>query len=86
MGDVRDANPNCRVRRARSPTLPHRRDREDGALYQATFDAALESKPDWLLLSSFNEWVEGTAIEPGSKYGDLYMKLTCELTQAYKSR
>jgi hypothetical protein len=66
------------------PNQPHRRDREDGALYQATFDAALQSNPDWLLLSSFNEWVEGTYIEPSVQYGDKYLEMTRELVNIFK--
>ncbi len=70
----------------RVPNQPHRRDREDGALYQATFDAALKSNPDWLLLSSFNEWVEGTYIEPSVLYGDKYVKMTREFADSFKGQ
>jgi hypothetical protein len=80
-----DLRANCRVD-VRIPNTPHRRDREDGALYQATFDAALESKPDWLLLSSFNEWVEGTYIEPSVRYGDKYMEMTREFVNIFKDK
>ena len=80
-----DLRANCRVD-VRIPNTPHRRDREDGALYQATFDAALESKPDWLLLSSFNEWVEGTYIEPSVQYGDKYMEMTREFVNDFKDK
>ncbi|NJN99052.1 MAG: hypothetical protein HC875_35645, partial [Anaerolineales bacterium] len=57
-----------------------------GALYRATFDAALTSNPDWLLLSSFNEWVEGTYIEPGVQYGDKYLELTKEFVTIFKDK
>jgi hypothetical protein len=72
-----DLRAGCRAD-VRVPNTPHRRDRENGALYQATFDAALSSNPDWLLLSSFNEWVEGTYIEPSAQYGDKYLEMTKE--------
>jgi hypothetical protein len=68
----------------RIPHTFHRRERDDGALYQATFDAAIASSPDWLLLSSFNEWVEGTYIEPGVQYGDKYLELTREFVTDFK--
>ncbi len=68
----------------RVPNQPHRRDRENGVLYQATFDAALQSNPDWLLLSSFNEWVEGTYIEPSVFYEDKYLEMTRELVNIFK--
>ena len=55
------------------PRSSHRKDRQDGAFYQATFNAAVKSKPDWLWVHSFNEWVEGTYIEPSVKYrGQVY--------------
>ena len=68
----------------RVPSKPHRRDREDGAFYQATFNAALQSNPDWLWIHSFNEWVEGTYIEPSVMYGDKYMQMTREFVQQFK--
>jgi len=80
-----DLRANCRAD-VRVPNTPHRRDREDGALFRATFDAALASNPDWLLLSSFNEWVEGTYVEPSVQYGDKYLELTKELVTTFKTR
>ncbi len=68
----------------RVPSKPHKRDRENGAFYRATFDAALQSNPDWLWIHSFNEWVEGTYIEPSAMYGDKYMQMTKEFVQQFK--
>lgn len=68
----------------RVPSKPHKRDREDGGFYRATFDAALRSNPDWLWIHSFNEWVEGTYIEPSVMYGDKYMQMTREFVQQFK--
>jgi len=71
--------PNVRV-----PSQPHKRDRENGAFYRATFDAALQSNPDWLWINSFNEWVEGTYIEPSEHYGDRYLQETKQLVLSWK--
>jgi len=68
----------------RVPSQPHKQDRQDGAFYQATFDAAMQSNPDWLFVQSFNEWVEGTYIEPSVQYGDKYLSLTGALAQQFK--
>lgn len=68
----------------RVPSDPHRRDREGGSFYRATLDAALQSQPDWLWVNSFNEWVEGTYIEPSILYGDFYLRLTAELVRRFK--
>lgn len=68
----------------RVPSQPHQVPRADGAFYRATFEAALSSNPDWLWVNSFNEWVEGTYIEPGQFYGDLYLQLTREFAEQFR--
>lgn len=40
-----------------------------GARYDATWDAALSGDPDWVLVTSWNEWYEGTNVEPGRRSG-----------------
>jgi hypothetical protein len=70
----------------RAPSQAHRQERGNGAFYRATFDAALASNPDWLWVSSFNEWVEGTYIEPSVLYGDFYLQMTRELTALFKGQ
>jgi len=80
-----DRRAGCR-KDVRMPAPAHRRDREDGGYYRATFKSAIESNPDWLIVGSFNEWVEGSYIEPSLLYGDKYMKLTKELVQDFKRR
>lgn len=40
------------------------RDREHGRYYDAMFQAAIDSAPDLVAITSFNEWHEGTQIEP----------------------
>lgn len=70
----------------RAPNTPHRLDRANGAIYEATFQAAIASHPDWLIVGSFNEWVEGSYIEPSVLYGDKYMRLTAELTGRFRQQ
>ena len=62
-----------------------RRDRANGAYYRETFRGAQESGADWVVITSFNEWPEGSYIEPSEAYGDFYLKLTGELVRAWKS-
>lgn len=40
------------------------RDREDGKYYERAFLAAFQAKTQFLTITSFNEWHEGTQIEP----------------------
>jgi len=70
----------------RVPSQPHKRARDDGAMYRAPFDAALASQPDGLWINSFNEWVEGTYIEPSVQYGERYLQLTGELAGRFKGQ
>ena len=60
-------------------------ERRAGDYYRETWSAAVASQPDWIVITSFNEWIEGTMIEPSLSYGDLYLDLTRELATAYKS-
>ncbi len=62
-----------------TPILP----REDGSLYSGTFHAARESNPDWIFITTWNEWWEHTHIEPSERLGDQYLALTREFAQQW---
>ncbi len=59
-------------------------EREEGEYYSRVWEAVLESEPDWVLITSFNEWFEGTEIEPSKEYGDFYLRLTRFYSQLFK--
>jgi LysM repeat protein len=66
---------------------PHfARDRRSGGYYTDTFAVTAQTGGDFLLVKSFNEWIEGSEIEPGTTYGDLYLNLTCQFANTYRSR
>src|SRR5947209_7994827 len=60
--------------------------REEGALYRALWEQAIADDPDWILISSFNQWHNGTEIEPSVEMGDRYLTLTRELSTRFKKR
>ena len=37
---------------------------------------AIDSNPEWITITSWNEWFEGTQIEPSVSYGNSYLDLT----------
>jgi glycoprotein endo-alpha-1,2-mannosidase len=50
---------------------PRVKPRDDGATYDAMWRAALGAQPDLVTITSYNEWSEGTQIEP-AKHGGRY--------------
>lgn len=53
--------------------------------YDATWDVALAGDPDMVLITSWNEWYEGSEIEPGLLYGDAALRTTAVRSAAWKS-
>ena len=51
-------------------------DRADGAFYDAQWATALAARPDWILVTSWNEFYENTHIEPSVLYGHIYQMRT----------
>ncbi len=61
------------------------RARSSGDYYRRCWGGAAQSGADWVIVTSFNEWMEGTQIEPSVGYGDLYLNLTRELGDPYRA-
>jgi hypothetical protein len=61
------------------------RPRANGDYYRATFAGASKSGADWVVVTSFNEWPEGSQIEPSVAYGDTYLNLTRELAAVFRT-
>ena len=59
--------------------------RFDGELYRAQWDAAIEADPHWVLITSFNEWHEGSEIEPSFEDKELYLDITAHYTKIFKA-
>lgn len=59
-------------------TPGHIMDRQNGEAYSVLWEEAIQANPDWVLITSWNEWMEGTEIEPSVESGDQYLKLTAK--------
>jgi hypothetical protein len=59
-------------------------DREDGAVYDAEWRAALGAAPDWIMISTWNELFENTGIEATARYGTRYVEATRRWAAAFK--
>jgi hypothetical protein len=82
---VPPVSPGCNDSAARAPTCV--RDRGDGSYFQATWDGAVASNPGWgVVVSTFNEWLEATQIEPAVQYGDQYLQLTRQNADGFHSQ
>src|SRR5262249_23238033 len=51
-------------------------ERAGGAAYAQSWQAALSVDPAWILVSSWNEWHEGSEIEPSEQSGRQYLDAT----------
>ena len=60
-------------------------ERYDGELYRIQWEQAIAADPHWVLVTSFNEWHEGSEIEPSLQYGTKYIELTGQFVERFKS-
>ncbi|MAF10942.1 hypothetical protein CMK11_10885 [Candidatus Poribacteria bacterium] len=58
-------------------------DRQNGSTYGVLWEEAIAADPDWVLVTSWNEWHEGSEIEPSYEDGDAYIRLTAEYTTRF---
>lgn len=50
--------------------------RHNGQTYRILWEEAIAANPDWVLITSWNEWHEGSEIEPSAEDGDRALKQT----------
>jgi len=56
--------------------------RQGGSFYRSSWNVAspfVSAEQPFLVITTFNEWHEGTELEPSLEYGDSYITLTSEL-------
>jgi hypothetical protein len=59
-------------------------DRQGGGYYSRVWQGAIATHPDLISISTWNEWPEGSQIEPSTSYGSLYLQLTRQDADAYR--
>ena len=61
-------------------------ERYDGELYHVQWEEAIKADPHWVLITSFNEWHEGSEIEPSLQYKQRYLELTGKYAKLFKAK
>ncbi len=70
-------------------TLPNRKpprpvtDRHRGETYRALWEEVIAADPDWVLITSWNEWHEGSEIEPSAQHGEAALRATAEFAPRF---
>jgi hypothetical protein len=59
--------------------------RDDGDTFTKGWDIAQNSNPDGIIVGTWNEFYEGTSIEPTNSYGTFYLQLTAQLSSTWRS-
>lgn len=60
-----------------------RTSRAEGWRYDMTWQVALREPPDWVLITSWNEWYEQTHVAPGTRTGSRALDQTARWTQHF---
>lgn len=63
----------------------HARDRQNGDYYRGTWQTAIDRRANAVVLTSFNEFYEGSHIEPSTNYGRLYLDITREQSDRFRA-
>jgi glycoprotein endo-alpha-1,2-mannosidase len=61
-------------------------DRMGGSTYTEYWENVLKQDADCVLVTSWNEWHEGTEIEPSREHGFTYLKITKRFAELYKNK
>ncbi len=60
-------------------------ERRDGELYRVLWEEALAAAPDWILITSWNEWHEGSEIEPSREHDERELRTTATYSRQFLS-
>ena len=59
-------------------------DRASGARYDATWRDAVATNPDWVLVTSWNEFYEASNVQPGTVTGQLALNQTADWSKSWR--
>lgn len=59
-------------------------DRADGATYESIWDIVHAKTVDWVIIETWNDWNEGTEIEPSKEHGFTYVNKTATNIAEFK--
>ncbi len=62
----------------------HKKARDDGAYYRSGWDVARSYGASYAVITSWNEWFEGSSIEPSRAFGTQYLDITREKIAQFK--
>jgi hypothetical protein len=71
------------VQPSRKPPRPIT-ERFNGETYKVMWEEAIAANPDWVLVTSWNEWHEGSEIEPSVELGDKDFKTTKQFAPKFR--
>jgi len=60
--------------------------RHEGETYRVLWQEAIAAHPDWILITSWNEWHEGSEIEPSQENGDRELIATGSFARTFTGR
>ena len=59
--------------------------RHDGLTYRVLWEEVLRANPDWVLITSWNEWHEGSEIESSAENGERELETTAEFSRKFRT-
>ncbi|HWB98744.1 MAG TPA: glycoside hydrolase family 99-like domain-containing protein [Bryobacteraceae bacterium] len=72
------------VQPSRKPPRPIT-ERYNGETYKVMWEEAIAANPDWVIVTSWNEWHEGSEIEPSAELGNQDLETTRRFTRKFLS-
>ena len=72
------------VQPSRKPPRPIT-DRHNGETYRVLWEEAVAANPDWVLITSWNEWHEGSEIESSVENGERELKTTRQYAGKFRA-